>query len=226
MPDGTYQPKVYRKQGGDELVVASGGTLTVESGGVVTLAAGALGLAANEIVVGDLAANLQIGTIPLPLGGWRLIASSDIPAIAVASGNGGNLAVDSAPKLKRVNGATDKKLRIEWAAAGVVPITADFAYPADLDDASAVTFNMLANMAGATDTPLMGVAYFEGMGDTDAGGNTLAVTGTTVALYTRAIAAGDIGAYPKGASIELTPAAHGTDALYVYATWLTYQRKS
>jgi len=33
MSDTTYQPKVYRKQGGDELVVASGGKITVESGG-------------------------------------------------------------------------------------------------------------------------------------------------------------------------------------------------
>lgn len=32
----TYQPKVYRKQGGDELVVASGGEVNVESGGKVT----------------------------------------------------------------------------------------------------------------------------------------------------------------------------------------------
>jgi len=31
----TYQPKVYRKQGGNELVVASGGQITVESGGAV-----------------------------------------------------------------------------------------------------------------------------------------------------------------------------------------------
>lgn len=29
----SYQPKVYRKQGGDELVVASGGLITVETGG-------------------------------------------------------------------------------------------------------------------------------------------------------------------------------------------------
>jgi len=34
MPDVTYQPKVYRKQGGDELVVASGGVLNIETGGV------------------------------------------------------------------------------------------------------------------------------------------------------------------------------------------------
>lgn len=35
MPDGSYQPKVYRKQGGDELVVASGGVITIESGGAI-----------------------------------------------------------------------------------------------------------------------------------------------------------------------------------------------
>ncbi len=31
--DPSYKAKVYRKQGGDELVVASGGVITVESGG-------------------------------------------------------------------------------------------------------------------------------------------------------------------------------------------------
>jgi len=31
----SYLPKVYRKQGGDELVVASGGTLTIEAGGTL-----------------------------------------------------------------------------------------------------------------------------------------------------------------------------------------------
>ena len=41
MADATYQPKVYRKNGGDELVVASGGKITVESGGELELAAGA-----------------------------------------------------------------------------------------------------------------------------------------------------------------------------------------
>jgi hypothetical protein len=35
MPDTSYGPKVYMKQGGDELVVASGGKITIESGGVI-----------------------------------------------------------------------------------------------------------------------------------------------------------------------------------------------
>lgn len=35
----SYQPKVYKKAGGDELVAASGGTITCESGSVVDLTA-------------------------------------------------------------------------------------------------------------------------------------------------------------------------------------------
>lgn len=35
MADTTYGPKVYHKQGGDEMVVASGGVLNIETGGVV-----------------------------------------------------------------------------------------------------------------------------------------------------------------------------------------------
>lgn len=35
MADTTYQPKVYRKQGGDELVVASAGILNIETGGIL-----------------------------------------------------------------------------------------------------------------------------------------------------------------------------------------------
>lgn len=35
MADATYQPKVYTKQGGDELVIASGGILNIETGGIL-----------------------------------------------------------------------------------------------------------------------------------------------------------------------------------------------
>lgn len=42
MADASYQPGTYRKRGGAEFVVASGGTITVESGGVVAPASGAI----------------------------------------------------------------------------------------------------------------------------------------------------------------------------------------
>jgi hypothetical protein len=41
MADPSYQPLVYRKQGGNELVVASGGKITVESGGIIEYQSGA-----------------------------------------------------------------------------------------------------------------------------------------------------------------------------------------
>lgn len=37
MADASYVPKVYIKQGGEELVVASGGKINVEAGGVIAV---------------------------------------------------------------------------------------------------------------------------------------------------------------------------------------------
>ena len=47
MADGTYTPLVYRKQGGSEFVIASGGCVRVESGGFI--AAGSATAAATAI---------------------------------------------------------------------------------------------------------------------------------------------------------------------------------
>lgn len=40
MAEASYQPKTYRKQGGDEHVIADGGQLTVEDGGEVEVESG------------------------------------------------------------------------------------------------------------------------------------------------------------------------------------------
>jgi hypothetical protein len=49
----TYQPKVYKKQGGTEMVIASGGTLTIESGATVSNSAisGNVAVAAATLVI-------------------------------------------------------------------------------------------------------------------------------------------------------------------------------
>ena len=50
MADDTYQPKVYREQGGDRMVVASSGSLDIESGGEIDFETGAaLKLAGTEV---------------------------------------------------------------------------------------------------------------------------------------------------------------------------------
>lgn len=207
----TYQPYVYRKQGGNELVVASGGTITLESGAIIAPASGSV---------------LSKGYIQLPLGSFRIISANAIPAIAVASGNGGQLASDSAPALARVNGATDKALRLVWAASSSIEITSDnIVYPLDLDDTAAVTIKLMARMAGATDTPVISVGYFEGVGDTNAGGDTAALSATVQTLSV-AIAAADVGAAPTFATVTLTPGAHTTDALWLYGAWIEYVKKT
>lgn len=58
MADETYTTKVYRKQGGDELVVASGGKVIIESGGAVEAADGPIALPAGirrPVIVTDAA---------------------------------------------------------------------------------------------------------------------------------------------------------------------------
>ena len=61
MVDATYQPKVYRTNGGDKQVVASGGELDIESGGTLKLAGTAIAATAAEInEVADKSANAAI----------------------------------------------------------------------------------------------------------------------------------------------------------------------
>lgn len=160
---------------------------------------------------------------PLRLPDWLLIASNDIPAIAVASGNGGKLAVDTAPKLIRASTSTDKALTITWAATSVIEITHQFFYPPDLDATKAYTVNLRAKMGGVSDTPTIAVGCFEGIGDTNRGGNTAAVTGTSVATYSVTITPS--AGHPNMAAITLTPAAHGTDTLVLVEAYILYSRQ-
>jgi hypothetical protein len=175
----------------------------------------------------DIAAEIvepNKGIIYLDLFSARLMSGANIfPAVANV---GGLLASDTAPSIQRINAATDKGVRVNWAAGSSIELQfPTFAYPPDWDDASPVTVHFMAAMAGASDTPTLTVSYFEGLGDTDAGGATAAVTGTTITEYTRTIAASDIGAHPNFASVSVTPGAHGTDVLRLYAAWIEYTRK-
>lgn len=59
MADATYTPLIYNKQGGNELVVASGGEINIESGGTIT----ADGTQASHIAnLATGATNAQIAT--------------------------------------------------------------------------------------------------------------------------------------------------------------------
>lgn len=219
--------------------VGSGSTATIKvmhipSPGTGNLAAGSIGatqlatsavetakIAANAVTAAKLTSTLATGFIPLSLAVAREIASNDI---INAAGIGGILSSDSTPALKRINGATDKKQMLDWVASNNDEIVWDFPYPPDLDDAADVVVNVLAKMSGATDTPVLAVSYFEGVGDTNAGGNTAALSGT-LAKLTVTIAAANVGAYPTGASIGIVPGAHTTDKVQILAAWVEYTRK-
>ncbi len=74
MADATYQPKVYMKQGGDDLLVASGGAITVESGGKfhlpVIIATGDLTLTAANSGTTYIADAVDLTfTLPAPAAG-------------------------------------------------------------------------------------------------------------------------------------------------------------
>lgn len=163
------------------------------------------------------------GFIPLDLASLREITSNDIGNIAA---NGGLLATDSTPALERINGATDKGLRVRWAAANVDEVQfATVPMPPDLDESKNVTVHLLARMSGATDTPTINVEAWDGIGDTEMGGNTAALS-ATLAELTVTLAAANITGHPLGfLNINLIPAAHGTDALDLFAAWVEYTKK-
>lgn len=159
--------------------------------------------------------------IDIPLFNWREVTSNNIPNIAAL---GGILANDTTPILEYTNGDTDSAIRLRWAAGNVDKITTQLALPADADEKNSISLTVRAAMAGATNAPVLTLDSFFNEGDTKVVDTSSAITGATVAEYFITIASADIPATARTMSIELTPGAHGTDALYVYGTWLSYSR--
>lgn len=212
------------------LTTGSAGTINVrhvQSPGAGTLGTGSVGtteLAANGVTAAKITATMRSGYIPLDITTARLLSTNAIANTVEAFVPDGN----TNPSLARVNGATDKQLRLVWAVSNSDEITfAPIAYPPDLDDTAVISVKFLAAMEGTGDTPVLTVGYFEAVGDTNAGGNTAAVTGTAVAEYSVDIAHTNVGTHPNTATITLTPGAHTTssNALYVYNAWVEYTRK-
>lgn len=200
--------------------------LHVPSPGAGTLGTGSVGaaqLAAGSVGVSELNGALKKATIQLDITSLREIASNDIQNLAA---HGGLLASDSDPALARVNGATDKALRVTWDTAADTDEVQfpPVAKPQDLDEGTDLTIHLLMAMGGATDTPTVDVQVYDGLGDTEMGGATGAVTGTTITEYTVTIANANIAAAPGFLNIALVPGAHTNDALHLYAAWIEYTR--
>ena len=72
-------------------------------------------------------------------------------------------------------------------------------------------------MEDTNDTPTVDVQVFDGLGDTEMGGATGAVTGTAIAEYTVTIANANIGGPPTGFfNISLVPGSARQQTICIY----------
>lgn len=206
--------KIYRDQGGAVETIGVGGSLNVY--GTVTMKAGST-FDASLLGVG-------LGFIPLDLNTCRILTSNAIINTTEAGLPDGN----TDPLLARVNGATDIAARLVWAATSVVEVQfSPVALPPDIDDGLTLTVNLLIAKDTNTDTTaVVAVKIFQGIGDTNAGGNTAALAVATLAKYSVTMAAADLAAYPSMLNIALVPGTHGTDAIRLHAAWIEYTKKT
>lgn len=208
--DTTYSGQAlnYTAQGGAATHI--GGSLVIDSGGSVDMSA---------------VASLGTGTIRFDLASARLIATNDIPNNS-ATPPGGILTSNTGPAYKRVNGATDKAMTVQWASSSSVEIQLPTVpVPVDMDVTQAATLKLLTKMGGSTDTPTITADVFPGIGGTNAGGATSACA-STLGEVTVTVAANSLTAYPSVISVALTPGAHTTDALNLYDCYLEYAKKT
>lgn len=163
----------------------------------------------------------RTGFVPVPLTCLREITSNDIPN---AAGNGGVLASDTTPILEYVNGDTDSCLRLDWASSNNDPVAFSIPLPPDLDTSSDLEIHLRIASGGTTDAVGFDVDSFFNEGDSkveDASGTNQTTSYTEV---TATVAAADIPAGAQTISVELTPVAHTTDAMYCTAVWLEYTK--
>lgn len=210
--------------------VGSGSTATIQvlhtpSPGAGTLGTGTVGttqLADAGVTAAKLSSTLIKGFIPLDITMLRIIATNAIGNLSEGMLLDGN----TAPSLARVNGATDKALRVIWAASSSIECQfPPVPKPPDLDGASNLTIHlMMAKDTNTDNTVTVDVQVFDGVGDTECGAATGALSSATLAEYSATVAAADLGDHPGFLNISLVPGTHTTDAIYLYAAWIEYTR--
>jgi len=210
--------------------VTSGATSTIRvlhiPSGSGTFGAGAIGETAyadNSVSARALTDTLATGFIPLDIGSLRIIAANVIGNTSEGMLLDGN----TAPSLQRVNGATDKAMRVIWAASSSVEVQfPPVPKPPDLDGTADLTVHLMLGKDTNTDTTVtVDVQIFDGVGDTEAGSATAALAAAALSEYTGTILAADLAEAPGFLNISLVPGAHTTDAIWLHAAWIEYTRK-
>jgi len=218
MADTTYQPAVYRKQGGDELVVADGGKILVESGGTIEVeSGGTMTIADGAFAVGDLA--LTTGSIIIGAAskgsaldakgdGEILIGNGTTAAMKSVSGdatlaNTGELTIGAKKVTAAKTAIADGKIFIGGAdgAAAEQTLTGDVTVTnagVTAIGAGKVTSAMLADGAGVAALLTAGLGGSQTIAKEETGAKTIVAAHETkdracivVAVVTEAFATGD-----------------------------------
>ena len=179
MADATYQPKVYRKQGGEELVVADGGTIRVESGGTLVLESGSTATLADEILA---AADIALADGKILVGNASGAGEARTPTGDVTITNSGVTAIGAKKVVAAMTAIADGKVLIGGAggAGAEQTLTGDVTVSnagVTAIGSGKVTNAMLANGAG------VGALLTAGLGGSLSVTKTSAATDTIVAAH-------------------------------------------
>jgi hypothetical protein len=148
-------------------------------------------------------------------------AISDTPLTSDPDGFGGVLAKNTTPRLEYINTSTDRAHRITWPAGNTDKVSFNVVLPSDFDESGGLIVTVRSAMSGTTDSCTIALNTHFNEGDTAVADNVSAVAGTSYANRLAVISAADIPSGPKTVTIEMTPSAHATDALYVTAIELS-----
>ena len=171
------------------------------------------------------------GFVPVPLTSLREVNSNDIPALSDTpltsdpAGAGGILAPNTTPILEFANGDTDSCLRLNWAASNQDAVVFQVPLPPDLDTSGNVEIHLRAASASTTDAAGFDADSYFNEGDTKVEDSAAqASASATYEELTITIAATDVPSGAQTLTVELTPQAHTTDAMYLTAVWVEYTR--
>jgi len=156
------------------------------------------------------------GFIPVPL---TTLMESDATNVVDYLGKA------TTPILDMTTGDTDSGLTLEWALSENDAVIFQTPLPPNLLDTADLILHVRAYMGGTSDTPVIDIDTYFNEGDTKVSDATAAITGVTPAEYIATIGNADVPTGAQTITIELTPAAHTTDSLFVSAIWLEYKTK-
>jgi len=221
MSDSTYQPKIYRKQGGAEQVIADGGKLIVESGGTIEVESGGImSIIDGAFAVGDLA--LTTGSLILGAAGKG--AALDMKADgAILIGNGTTAAAKTTSgdvKIDNTGAMTIQAKAVKntmiAAAAGTVLVGTKTSGDVTALDTSAEGAIVIGQGAGETCAAavLTGDVTMTKAGLTAIGAgkvtSSMLANGAGVAALLTAGLGGSVSVTKTSAATDTVVAAHGT----------------